>query len=281
MLTGKVLVRGDTLIVKMGLVDVENDAQVWGQQYTKRTADILTLQDEIAAEVLKALKLRLSGTPRKRKQTKSTEAYHLYLKGRFFWGKRLTTFAKRSISTSKSGLDRDPSYAVAYAGIADCYVVLGFTPYGTMKPVEAFTSARKSPRKKRSHSTTPWPRRTHHSAPARCYTNGDWAASERAFNRSFAVAPDNVGARCWYSTLLAVVGRLDEGIREAPDGRRRSTRYTVIAASHLSLRLYNARRYDDAIMEARKALELDPTYPSAHAYYAFGCEGARSTSPKR
>ena len=85
-LAGKVMLRGDTLVVNMTLVDVERDAQVWGQQYTKKMADILQLQEEIADEVLDALRLKMTKAPRKRRPTQSTEAYHLYLKGSFFLG---------------------------------------------------------------------------------------------------------------------------------------------------------------------------------------------------
>src|SRR5262245_25731911 len=98
-LSGKLLLRGDTLVVKMGLVDVERDAQVWGQQYAKKLADIFALQDEIAEEVIEALKLKLTGEPKRRRvrQTENTEAYHLYLKGRFYWAKRTPENIKKAI----------------------------------------------------------------------------------------------------------------------------------------------------------------------------------------
>ncbi len=142
-LTGRVLLRGDALVVKMELVDVDKDAQLWGQQYTKKVSDILVLQDEIADEVSENLKLRLAGEPKKRvlRQTRNTEAYHLYLKGRFFWAKRTTDNVQKAIAFYQQAIDIDPLYALAYAGLADCYAMLGAF-VGTMRPADAFPRAK-------------------------------------------------------------------------------------------------------------------------------------------
>src|SRR5205814_2635025 len=105
----------------------EKDAQVWGQQYTKKLSDIFTLQDEIADEVLQTLKLKLAGEGKKRsvRPTQNTEAYQLYLKGRFFWGKRTPDSVTKAIELYEEAIDKDPNYALAYAGIADCWSVRG------------------------------------------------------------------------------------------------------------------------------------------------------------
>ena len=128
MLSGRILRRGETLVVKMELVDVENDAQVWGQQYTRHQSDILALQDEIADEVLRALKVRLAGEPKKRvtRQTSNTDAYHAYLRGRFEWARRTPIHMKKALACFEQATELDPNYALAYAGVADCYAMLGF-----------------------------------------------------------------------------------------------------------------------------------------------------------
>ena len=270
-LTGKVQLRGDTLVVTMGLVDVDRDAQVWGQQYTKRMADILVLQDEIADEVLQALKLKLAGPPTRQRQTQSTEAYYEYLKGRFYRGKRTNESVRKSLELYQRAQD-DPNYALAYAGIADCYVVLGFTPYGAMKPAEAFPRAKIAAQKALNFDSSMAEAYASLGACALLY-EWDWAASERAFRQSLEIAPDNVGAHVWYSTLLAVVGKHEKAIAEAQRAAEIDP-LSVIAAAHVSLRFYNARRYEDAIVAARKAIEMDPAYPSAHAYLAFAYEAS-------
>jgi len=146
-LTGRVVPRADVLVIKMELVDVEKDAQVWGQQYTKKMSDILLLQDEIADEVLQVLKLKLAGEPKKRaaRQTQNSEAYQLYLKGRFVWGKGPGSWEK-AIAFYEQALTKDPNYALAYSGIADCYSSLG-SFLGILRPSAAFPKAKEAAEK--------------------------------------------------------------------------------------------------------------------------------------
>jgi serine/threonine protein kinase len=132
-LTGRLLLRGDMLITKMELVDIEKDAQIWGQQYTRKLSDILVLQDQIADEV---------SEPRKRsaRHKPNTEAYQLYLKGRFFWTKRTSDGFNKAIEFYKQAIEKDPMYALAYSGLADCYasqVYLADSP-----PAEGFPRAK-------------------------------------------------------------------------------------------------------------------------------------------
>src|SRR5262245_50856230 len=124
-LTGRLMLRGDTLIIKMELVDVERDAQLWGQQFTKKMSDILLLQEQIADEVSNALKLKLAGEPKKRaiRRTENTEAYQHYLKGRFFLYKATPDNARKAIDFYQQALTKDPNYALAYSGIADSYAL--------------------------------------------------------------------------------------------------------------------------------------------------------------
>src|SRR5262245_39683371 len=143
-LAGRLMLRGDTLIIKMELVDVEKDAQLWGHQFTKKMSDILLLQDQIADEVSNALKLKLAGEPKKRavQHTENTEAYRLYLKGRFFFCKATPDNARKAIDFFQQALTKDPNYALAYSGIADCYSQLGTSMLGKLRPAEAFPRAR-------------------------------------------------------------------------------------------------------------------------------------------
>jgi non-specific serine/threonine protein kinase len=262
-LTGKILLRGDMLIVKMSLVDINNDAQVWGQQYTKKASDIFVLQDEIAEEVLQALKLKLAGEPRKRaaKQTTHSDAYHLYLKGRHYWAKRTPDNTKKALELYQEAIEKDPNYALAYAGIADCYALLGFTPYGTMRPSEACPRAKAAAQKALALDDS-----LGEAYASLGYCAGtfdwDWPAAEKAFRRSIELAPQSLGLRTWYPFLLVAHGRIEEAIRE---GQRLIDvdPLSVNAATAFGQALYIARRYDEATAMIDRALEIDPNYPTA------------------
>ncbi len=278
-LTGKIMLRGDTLVVKMSLDDVEKDAQVWGQQYTKKVSDIFALQDEIADEVLQALKLKLAAEPKKRvsKETGHTEAYHLYLKGRFYWAKRTPDNTKKALDHYQQAIEKDPNYALAYAGVADCYAHLGFTPYGTMKPSDAYPRAKAAAQKALSLDGSLGEAYASLGMSAFFY-DWDWAASERAFRRSIELAPESLGARVWYPGLLSQIGRFDEAVREAEHAVQLDP-LSVNAATLLGQVLYWCRRFDEAQVALTKALEIDPNYPTALAFTGF-VHAARNQWPE-
>ncbi|MGH9253360.1 MAG: protein kinase domain-containing protein [Vicinamibacterales bacterium] len=274
-LTGRIVLHGDTLVVRMNLVDIEKDAQLWGQQFAKKMSDIFVLQDEIANEVLQALKLTLAAEPKKRatRQTKNSEAYHLYLKGRFHWARRTPPSFQRALVFYQQAIEQDPAYALAYAGIADCYALLGFTAYGTMSPREAFPRAKAAVQKALGFDDSLGEAYASLGLCAFWY-DWDWPAAERAFRRALELVPDNVPALGPYSQVLAIVGRSEEAIQTA----ERATKIdplSVIAAGNLSYVLYQTRRYDEAIAAARKAFELDPGYPPAHIYLGLAYAAKR------
>ena len=271
-LSGKILKRGDTLVVKMSLDDLERDTQVWGQQFTKTLSDIFALQDEIAGDVLQALKLKLAGEPKKRvpRQTQNTEAYHLYLKGRFYWAKRTPDNTRKALALYQQALDKDPNYALAYVGIADCYILLGNPSYGTMTPQEVIPRAKVAAQKALALDDS---LAEAHASLAACAFgyDWDWAAAERGFRRSLEIRPDNPIARTWYSQLLTAFGRFEEAIREA----RRAMNIDPLSASaaaNLAFVFWNARKYDEAIDAARKAIDFEPTYRPSYYYLAFSYE---------
>ena len=129
LLTGKVLQRGDTLNVQVELVDVQSDAQLWGERFHRTMTDIFTVEEEIARQISEKLRLELSGRDRERllkRQTENTAAYHLYLRGRYHWNKRTGEGLSAAIEYFQQAVDLDPGYATAYAGLADGYLVLAF-----------------------------------------------------------------------------------------------------------------------------------------------------------
>src|SRR5262249_45668129 len=141
--TGRVLHRGDSLIVRVELVDLSDESQIWGGQYTRRLDDAARLENEIATQISENLRLKLTGEERRnlaRPATESAEAYRHYLEGRFYWNKRTEDGIRRGIDHFRNAIEEDPMYAAAYAGMADCYAVLGF--YSFVAPVDAFPRAK-------------------------------------------------------------------------------------------------------------------------------------------
>ena len=268
-LWGRVLVRGKTLVIKMELVDIDRDAQVWGQQYTKTLDDIFALQDEIAGEVVGALKVKLSGQTKKKtpRPTDNTDAYHLYLKGRFYWAKRTPENTERALEFFKQAIEEDPNYALAYTGMADCYATLGFDPYGTMPPTDAYPRAKAAARKALALDPSQGDAHASLGLCALLY-DWDWVAAEREFRRSIELTPDSMGTRLWFPFMLAITGRFDEAISEA----RKAVEIDPLSVNALTVLgqvLYMARHYDDANVTLDRALDIDPQYPTAHIFLGF------------
>src|SRR5262249_37531552 len=128
-LTGRVVQRGDSLNIQAELVDVAADSQLWGRQYNKKFSEIIPVQEEIAKEVADKLRLRPTGEEQKRltrRYTENPEAHQLYLKGRYYWNRRTAETLKRAGEYFQQAIDKDPGYALAWAGLADCYAVSAY-----------------------------------------------------------------------------------------------------------------------------------------------------------
>ena len=159
LLTGKVLQRGDTLNVQAELVDVKQEAQLWGERFVRKVADIFAVEDEIAQQIAGKLRLKLTGEERTRlarRYTEDTEAYHLYLKGRYFWSKRTGDDLKKGLAYFEQAIARDSGYALAYAGLADAYLVMSFFDAGL--PTDLLSKGKRR-RSGRSKSIPIFPRR--------------------------------------------------------------------------------------------------------------------------
>ena len=191
------MLRGDTLVIKMELVDVERDAQLWGQQYTKKFSDIFALQEEIADEVSQTLKLRLSAEPKKRavRQTENLEAYQLYLRGRFFWARVTPENIRKAIECYQQAIAKDPDFARAYSGLADCYSMMGSSAFGTVRPAEMLPRARAAAEKAIALDSS---LAEAHNSLGVCalFFDWDWTAAERAFRRSLEQQFEASSPRC-------------------------------------------------------------------------------------
>jgi serine/threonine protein kinase/Tfp pilus assembly protein PilF len=262
-LTGRVTQRGDTLRVQADLVDVAEGSQLWGQQYNRRLSDIFVVQEEITKEISEKLRLKLTGEEKQRlakRYTESTEAYEYYVKGRYYWNRRTPEALRKGIEYFERAIEKDPRYALAYAGLADSYSLL--PEYADVPPKEAQQKAKAAAEKAlaiddslaEAHSSL---------AFVHVYGNWDWEDADREFRRAIQLNPGYATAHQWYAVAyLSSVGRLDEALAEVRRAREADP-LSLISYVATGWVLYAARRYDEAIEQYRKAIEMDPNFFAA------------------
>jgi serine/threonine protein kinase/Flp pilus assembly protein TadD len=261
--TGRVRQIGDRLIVGVELVDVVNESQLWGEQFNLELTDIFKVQEEIAREIIEKLRLKLTETEKKRlakRHTRNTESYQLYLKGRFYWNKRTEEALKKGIEYFRQAIEVDPGYALAYAGIADCYGTLNF--FGDLPPQESATKAKAAAKKALEIDDTL--AEAHASLGlVKLVYDWDWAGAERDFKRAIKLSPNYATARDWYSTCLMVTGRIDEALLEIKHAQELDPLSPIINTG-LARQFYYARQPEHAIDQCLKILEMEPTFAPAH-----------------
>jgi len=259
-LTGRVSQRGETLTVSMDLMDVTDGSELWGEQYNRKFADILAVQEDIAREITDKLRLRLKGEEEKRLArhfTENTEAYQLYLKGRYYWNKRTPDGIQKAIEYFQEAIEKDPSYALAYAGLADCYHV----PTNPLPPREKMPLAKAAAMKALELDNTLVEAHTTLARVLYVY-DWDWSAAEKEFKRAIELNPRYAPAHQWYGDYLNETGRHREADAEGKRAQELEP-LSLITNFHVALAFYWARNYDQAIDQFQKTLELDPSFPPA------------------
>ena len=258
LLTGRVMQHADTVNIQTELIDVDQDAQLWGEQYNRRMSDILSVQEEITSEISEKLQLKLSDEEKKRltkRYTENPEAYQLYLKGVYHASKFNKEELDIGLGYLRQAVAVDPNYALAYTGLAYYYyLVVDFT----MSPHEAMPKAKEAAKKALEIDDT---LAAAHAdmATVYWYYEWNWSAAEKEFKRAIELDPNDAITHEMYGWYLVTMGRVDEGISEA----RRSQQLDPLQQEHtlvLGWDLYLARRYDEAIEQYRKAIELEPNY---------------------
>ncbi len=271
-LTGRVLQRGESLIIGTELVDATDGSRLWGKNYQRPMQDIFAVQEEIAREISENLRLRLTGREKKRlakRHTENREAYQLYLKGRFFWNKRTEENIRKGIEYFRQAIEADPTYAVAYAGLAECYLPLGY--WGYLPPGEAFPKVKAWALKALEIDDR--------LAEAHCPLGGmltiyerDLESGERELQRAIELNPNYPRAHQVYGELLTWLGEFDAA---AGQFRLALELDPLSAILHLgdAQVSYFARRYEEAIQTCRKSLEIEPTFHGTH--YMLGLVSAQ------
>jgi len=273
-LTGRLKQIGDRLRINVELVDSVDGSQLWGETYNRELADLIALQDEMSREITDKLRLKLTGAEKKklRKQsTQNSEAYQLYLKGRYHWNKRTEESLRRGIAFFREAIESDPSFAGAYAGLADCFVTM--TTNIPLPPREAMPKAKAAAMKAVELDeglAEGWAS----LGAVRWWFDWDWSGAEEAYRRAIALNANYATAHDGYGMMLSARGRADEAveqIRKAAD----LDPLSLIIAVHAGWPHYFARNYDTAIRCFRKALELDERFIPADGWLgmALGQQG--------
>jgi TolB-like protein/Flp pilus assembly protein TadD len=263
-LSGKVVQRGDSLSVQVDLIDASNGAQLWGNQYNGKASDILNIQQSIARDVSEQLKLKLSGAQQQqiaKNYTANPEAYQLYLKGRFYWNRRTVENLNKAIEQFRAASDKDPNYALAYVGLADCYGLLegyaGTPSSETLPQAKAYAE--------RALAIDDSLAEAHASLGIINENLWQWAEAEKEFKRAIELNPNYPTAHHWYSILLKSVGRWDEAFAEIKRAQELDPLSNVINVN-ISMTYYLKNDLNSTIEYSRKMIELDPNFADTYEF---------------
>ena len=262
-LNGRVVQRANDLILYLSLVDTRTGNQIWGEQYNRKQADLISLQNEIGRDVLTKLRTKLSGADEQKVAknfTQNAEAYQLYLQGRFFWNKRTRENVQKSIEYFQQAIEKDPNYALGYAGLSDGYTLLAY--YGGAPAREVMPKAKAAALRAVSLDSN---LAESHNALGFVFSfyDYDYAGAEREYKKAIELNPNYALAHQNLGVMLARISRQAEGMAEL----RRALE--IEPFSIVMNRLYGdilvcSRRYDEALAQLKKTLELDPSFPTTH-----------------
>ena len=272
LLEGSVRRHGKDLRITAQLIDTSFDSYLWSETYRGTLEDIFEIQEKVATEIVLALEVRLTPDEKqdlKKRYTENTEAYQLYLQGRFFWNKRSEEGLKTAIKYFEQAIEKDKHYALAWAGIADSYSLLG--EYGNIPRKEIYPKAEAAVNK--ALEIDDKLAEVHTSlASLLMLKKWDWANAEKEFKIALELNPNYATAHHWYSLWFASMGRLEEALRMISRAAELDPISQAIQ-KEVGLILYFDRQYDRAIEMAKKTLELDPSYSAAHRLLSLAYQG--------
>jgi serine/threonine protein kinase/Flp pilus assembly protein TadD len=267
-MTGRIAQRGENLTISVELVDVRNNKLLWGEQYERKISELLVTQREIAAEIANKLQLKLSGEGEQRlakKYTDNNEAYQLYLKGRFYWNKRDGESFRKAIEQLKAAADKDPNFALAFVGLADCYALL--PEYGNTPSSEALPQAKIYA--ERAHQIDDSLGEALISLANVNSLSWNWAEADNEFKRGIELNPNYATGYKWYGLQLGTLSRFDEALPKL----KRAQELEPLSIS-ISLNLadiyFMKGDLNAAVEQCQRTIELDPNWYYAHQYLGLG-----------
>jgi eukaryotic-like serine/threonine-protein kinase len=262
-LNGRLLTRGDSLIVKFEMVDTNDGSHLWGEQYSREMADIFTLEREISTEISEHLRIKLNNAQKKsltKGCTENSEAYQLYLKGRYHWNKRTEEGINKSLEYFEQAITRDAKFALAYAGLADSYNLM--SSYSA-KPLATASLRAKATALKALTLDDKLAEAHSALAAVKLWRDFDWEGAERGWRKAIELNPSYSTAHLWLALYLASVERIDEALSEIRLALDLDPLSRVINLN-LARILHFARQFDNAIKQCRKTIDMYPDYLIAH-----------------
>jgi serine/threonine protein kinase/tetratricopeptide (TPR) repeat protein len=264
-LTGRLVHHGGELSIDAELIDVRDNRQIWGKQYKPMVSDLASVQEQISREISEKLRLQLNGAEMHRmmtaRNTEDSEAYQMYLQGRFQWNKRTLDGLQQSLDYFQQAIQRDPRYALAYAGQADAYALLADSNVLPAREVlpKLKTAATKALELDDSlaeaHTSLAWAK----------FHDWDWAGAEKEFKRAIELNSNYTTAHSWYGEYLMVLGRSSEALAQFNRAYELNPLSTTTNLA-LGYRFYYARQYGPAIDQIQKTLAMDSNFVPAHDY---------------
>jgi eukaryotic-like serine/threonine-protein kinase len=276
---GRMYQFGDDLVIKTELVDVNDGSQLWGAQYRRKLDDLGAIEQELSREICDRLRVRLNEEERERlakSYTENAAAYQAYLKGRYYWNQRTAKALRKAIESFEEAIKLDDGYALAYAGLADCYCLASI--FGAAPPKAVMPRAKAAALKAldlddglaEAHTSL---------AAALVWFDWDWEASEREFKRAIELNPRYAVGHHWYgSVLLSAQGRFDEALAS----ERRALELeplSLVINSNLGFICYQASRFDEAIEHLQRTLEMDDNFVYARFHLGL-CHAHRGDHDK-
>jgi tetratricopeptide (TPR) repeat protein len=263
-LLGRLETIAERVVVRAELVDAADGSHIWGGQFQRTFSDVLVLQEELAAEIVGQLRLRLTPNERRRlgkRHTENPRAYEAYLRGRFQLAKRTPEGFAKAIDNFNRAIAEDSAYALAQAGLADCYTLLATAAY-VEPPAQAVARAREAAEQAiqldgqlaEAHSALGF---------VRFRIDWRWADAEASFKRACELNPGHAPAHHRYALLLCALGRVDEALSKMRHALELDPLSLIIGCAYGRV-LHFARRYGDAIEQFRRTLEMDASFQQAH-----------------
>ena len=268
LLSGTIVQHGDELAVSVELIDVRDDSHIWGERYGRKVSEIVALPQQISRDLAQRLRARVDGgvdhSQITRNYTPDSEAYRLYLQGRYNWNKRTVEGLRKGIDYFGQAIMRDQDYSLAYAGLADCYLLLNV--YNITSADDSYPKAEAAANRALSLNSNLAEAHTSLGFVDYRY-HLKWPEAEEHFKKAIALNPSYATAHQWYASYLAVMGRWNEAVAEAKTAHELEPFSLTIYGDYVRT-LYYAGRLDQAHDEASKMLEMDHNF--ARAYYELG-----------
>ena len=262
-LTGRMMQSGGSLRIGTELVDVATGSLLWGAQFDRKPGDIFVIQDEISSEISGKLRLQLTHAEKKRlvkRHTEDAEAYRLYLQGRHHWNRWTEEGFYKAIGYFQQAIEKDPSYALAHDGVADCYVLLGWNSY--LPPKDAFPKAKVAAMA--ALEIAPDLGEAHTDLAAVLWLHDwQWAEAQNEFKRSLELNPCYPTANHYYAECLMTLGRNAEALARMKKSLELDPLSLIINVA-IGWAYYHARQYDEAVVQLLRTVELDPNYPMTY-----------------